>query len=140
MIRPIALTAILFAAANAPASAADVRVQVKGITAPSGTLIAALMDSDAAWTGQRKAVASQRTKVTATGDLELVFTDLVPGKYALRVMHDENDNGKLDTSVIGMPTEGYGFSNNPRVMRAAHFDEALFEVPEAGAAITIMLR
>jgi uncharacterized protein (DUF2141 family) len=26
--------------------------------------------------------------------------------------HDENDNGKLDTNAFGLPTEGYGFSND----------------------------
>lgn len=138
MLRAIALTSVLFAAANA--SAADLRVQVKGITVATGTVSAALMDSNEAWTGQGRPVGARRSKVTAAGDLELVFADLAPGKYALRLMHDENDNGKLDSNLIGMPTEGYGFSNNPQVMRAAHFDEALFEVPAAGATITVVLR
>ena len=39
-------------------------------------------------------------------------------------MHDENDNNQLDTNFLGIPSEGYGFSNNPNVMRRAHFDEA----------------
>lgn len=138
MLRAIALTTVLFAAANA--SAADLRVKVTGITIEAGTLSAALMDSDAAWNGGGKPVSSRRNKVTAAGELELVFTDLAPGKYALRLMHDENDNGKLDANLVGMPTEGYGFSNNPRVMRAAHFDEAVFDVPTSGAAITVALR
>lgn len=38
--------------------------------------------------------------------------DLKPGKYAVRYYHDENLNGKMDTNLIGKPTEGYGFSNN----------------------------
>ncbi|WP_241211738.1 MULTISPECIES: DUF2141 domain-containing protein [Sphingomonas] len=37
---------------------------------------------------------------------------LVPGTYALSVIHDENGNGKLDT-FAGIPREGFGFSNNP---------------------------
>lgn len=40
------------------------------------------------------------------------MTNLKPGKYAIRYYHDENLNGKMDTSLIGKPTEGYGFSNN----------------------------
>ena len=54
-------------------------------------------------------------------------------------MHDENGNDKLDSNFMGMPTEGYGFSNNPRVMRAATFDEARFNVPAAGTSIQIVL-
>jgi uncharacterized protein (DUF2141 family) len=38
--------------------------------------------------------------------------DLNPGKYAVRYYHDENLNGKMDTNLVGKPTEGYGFSNN----------------------------
>lgn len=138
MLRAIALTSILLAATSA-ATAADLRVKVIGITAQTGTISMALMDSDAAWTGKGKPVTGRRAKADSES-VEVVFSDLAPGKYAIRLMHDENDNGKLDTNLVGMPTEGYGFSNNPRVMRAATFDEALFEVPADGAAITIAMR
>ena len=37
---------------------------------------------------------------------------LKPGKYAVRFYHDENLNGKMETNLVGKPTEGYGFSNN----------------------------
>ncbi len=40
--------------------------------------------------------------------------DLRPGKYTFRYFHDENSNKKLDTSWIGMPKEGFGFSNNAK--------------------------
>ena len=35
--------------------------------------------------------------------------------YAVSVIHDQNDNGKLDTNFLGIPQEGFGFSNNPRI-------------------------
>ena len=40
------------------------------------------------------------------------FNNLTPGKYAVRYYHDENMNGKMETNLVGKPTEGYGFSNN----------------------------
>jgi uncharacterized protein (DUF2141 family) len=40
------------------------------------------------------------------------FANLSPGKYAVRYYHDENQNGKMETNILGKPTEGYGFSNN----------------------------
>lgn len=55
-------------------------------------------------------------------------------------MHDENGNGKLDTNRVGMPIGGYGFSNNPRVMRRATFDEAAFAVDDHGTVIELHLR
>ncbi|OIQ84442.1 hypothetical protein GALL_337520 [mine drainage metagenome] len=44
------------------------------------------------------------------------FEDIAPGTYALAVVHDENMNGKLDTNWLGVPTEGYGFSNDAIVL------------------------
>ncbi len=53
------------------------------------------------------------------------FLDIAPGTYALAVVHDENMNGKLDTNWLGIPTEGYGFSNDVT---------ALFGAPSFSAA------
>jgi uncharacterized protein (DUF2141 family) len=44
---------------------------------------------------------------------DVVFDKLPQGVYSVSLIHDENMNGKLDSNVFGMPTEGYGFSNNP---------------------------
>lgn len=41
------------------------------------------------------------------------FVVPAPGNYAVALFHDENDNHHFDTSSLGIPTEGYGFSNNP---------------------------
>jgi uncharacterized protein (DUF2141 family) len=49
-------------------------------------------------------------KATAEGQ-ELVFENLPYGEYAVSVIHDENENGELDTFLV-IPTEPYGFSNN----------------------------
>jgi len=50
------------------------------------------------------------------GYVEITFENVKKGTYAVSVMHDENANGKLDSNVIGIPTESYGFSNNARGM------------------------
>jgi len=42
-----------------------------------------------------------------------------PGRYAAVVIHDENSNMKLDRNFFGIPKEGFGFSNNPRVRFSA---------------------
>lgn len=56
------------------------------------------------------------------------FDSLTPGPRAVRLFHDENSNGTLDTNFFGIPTEGYGFSNNPRNrFGEPAFEERLFE-------------
>jgi uncharacterized protein (DUF2141 family) len=42
----------------------------------------------------------------------VLFTGLPTGKYAVSIMHDENNDQKLNKNVFGIPKEGYGFSNN----------------------------
>lgn len=56
---------------------------------------------------------SVATKDVANG---IVLENLEPGSYSVSVIHDENDNDKLDTNFLGIPKEGFGFSNNPMVM------------------------
>ena len=45
-------------------------------------------------------------------NINCVYKDIKPGKYAVTVFHDLNNNGKLDTNDLGFPIEPYGFSNN----------------------------
>lgn len=66
------------------------------------------------------------------------FEDIPPGTYAMAVVHDENMNGKLDTNWLGIPTEGYGFSNNAKaVLSAPPFSDASF--PYDGQSIDLTM-
>lgn len=40
----------------------------------------------------------------------VTFKNLPKGKYAVNILHDENENGEIDKGWI-MPIEGIGFSN-----------------------------
>ncbi len=42
----------------------------------------------------------------------IVIENLKAGKYAFNFIHDENKNKKLDTKMLFIPIEGYGYSNN----------------------------
>ena len=42
----------------------------------------------------------------------VVIDSLEYGEYAIRVFHDENENEKIDTNFLGIPTERYGYSND----------------------------
>lgn len=125
--------------ATLPAFAADLTINLTGVRAPTGLLKVALLDSQAAWDGQAAPVDA--TGAPPAGDTATFqFKDLKPGTYAVAISHDENGNGKLDSNIVGMPTEGYGFSNNPQVMRKPTFDEARFEVGQDDLAISVDLR
>ena len=57
------------------------------------------------------------------------FSQLPAGTYAVAVVHDENGNQKLDSNFLGVPTEGYGVSNNKTyAMSEPRWDESRFEL------------
>lgn len=68
-----------------------------------------------------------------------VFEKLPPGTYAIAVHHDENDNRKLDTNLLGIPQEGYGVSNNHiPALSAPTWQESKFTV-EAGKTVELSI-
>ena len=55
------------------------------------------------------------------------FSNVEPGNYAIAVVHDENGNGKLDKNFVGVPSEGYGVSNNKTyALSAPKWNESTF--------------
>lgn len=69
----------------------------------------------------------------------LTISDLKPGKYAFKYFHDENSNKKLDTNLIGIPKEGYGFSNNTYgSFGPPDFKDTIFEVKNDTTIICIV--
>lgn len=132
---------LALAAAPAAGHAAGLSLEIEGLSTQTGKVLVAVMDSAEGWAGKAKPVAVATSAPDGDDTLTIGIGDLPPGRYAVRVLHDENGNGRLDTNVLGMPTEGYGFSNNPRVlMRAATFEEAAFELPGDGAVLRIEMR
>lgn len=68
------------------------------------------------------------------------FEGIPPGTYAIAVAHDENMNGKLDTNALGIPTEGYGFSNDAvGWLGAPPFSAASFSYVGGDLSLTIRL-
>lgn len=121
------------------AHGANLEVRIDGLREARGHVLVALADSAAAWDGQAPARARLRHAVASSSEM-IRFEDLPPGSYAISLFHDENDNGEMDKNIVGMPTEGYGFSQNPRVMRKATFEEARFELAADGGTIVVELR
>ena len=62
---------------------------------------------------------------------EVSFDSIYPGKYAIQFYHDENQNGKLDMNLIGIPKEKFGSSNNVKpILGPPKFEKMLFSLTE----------
>ena len=76
----------------------------------------------------------------ADGEAHATFGGLEPGRYAVTVYHDKNDNQKFDKNWVGMPREAWGVSNNVRPrLRAPRFDEAVLNLSAGEHTIDIRI-
>ena len=80
--------------------------------------------------------AKQKSLKVGTVDISnnkcvVVFENLKPAKYGVNFIHDENKNKKLDTKMLMIPKEGFGYSNNPTVkFGPPAYEKWIFEVKE----------
>jgi len=107
------LAAAAFCVSNV-ALADSLTVNIEGISSAEGVVLIALMDSADAYDNDGEPVQAWRVPADESGTAVVEATDIEPGEYGVRVMHDVNDNGKMDTNLMGIPKEPYGMSNNAR--------------------------
>ena len=80
---------------------------------------------------ESEVVVRQEMGIIKEKKCNIVFKELDGGRYGIRYFHDENMNGTLETNKMGIPTEGYGFSNNAYGMFGPKpFKDWLFEINE----------
>lgn len=121
------------------ASAADLEVTLTGIRNDSGSIRAAVIDRLGGGPVERSAVAL-RTEPALPGSLLLRFAGLAPGRYAVAVFHDEDDDGELRRLMGIFPLEGYALSGDNGRTGLPSFGRMTFELPEEGAAMTLTMR
>lgn len=119
------------------ASASDLTVTVEGIAQAKGSIMLGLFDEET-YNGDG---AVNGANLTVEGDsVTVTFEGLEPGEYAVRLYHDLNDDGEMNTNPFGMPTEPYAFSNDAKGrFGPASWDAAKFTLEgDAGAHIITM--
>lgn len=75
------------------------------------------------------------------GTVVVTVPNVKPGRYAVQIYHDENGNGKLERNFIGIPKEGYGFSNNVVPgFGPPSFDKAAIQMANQPQKLAIAMR
>jgi uncharacterized protein (DUF2141 family) len=107
----------------------SLKVEVNGLRNSDGHVQFVLYDTDGSIPDEDLKNYSRMTR----GEIhdrasQTLFRDLPPGKYAVNIFHDENNNGRIDKGLL-LPKEGIGFSNyetislrNRPSFRKASFD------------------
>lgn len=128
----------LLSPALALAELSGVRVLVSNLSTVTGTVEITLFDSAESFL--KEPYLQQSGKAGEDGNFEVEFVELPEGEYAVVVVHDENDNGKLDSGFLGFGGENYGYSNNIKPwFGRPDFEDAKFTVGQPETVVEIDL-
>lgn len=115
-------------------------IKITGIRNERGYMLAGMNPSASGW--PRKAVKELKwdKRGMENGELQVEVKNLPYGTWAISLLDDENDNFKMDMQ-LGIPQEGYGFSNDAPVrLGPPKFEHAAFEFTRSGQLVAIQIR
>lgn len=135
MIQKTLVISVLVWATIIPSQAQQLEVVIANVKNDQGQVRVALFSEE---NYLKKSIVTQLVKAKA-GELKVLFDSVPPGTYAINIIHDANENGELDRSFIGIPKEGYAFSNNTGKLGSPDFNEASFKVGEKNEPVKLTL-
>jgi len=104
-------------------------VAVEGVSNSKGVVGVLVFNSAAGWPEEFSAALRAKSAPAHPGVTEITIPGLPAGDYAVVVLHDENENKKLDRGPLGIPIEQWGMSNNPSYsLSAPSFHSARFRL------------
>lgn len=132
-------------AGNAPARpdpvGAAIKVTATELRSAKGVVRACMTTNAGRFPKCRGDANAYSVVVPAAETVSFTFRNVKPGRYAIALLHDENDNGKADRALMMMPTEGFGFSRDAKVkMGPPKFRDAAFDVTAADQSQSIRMR
>jgi uncharacterized protein (DUF2141 family) len=130
------------AAASAEPVQPGIHVEMLGIRNSTGAVACALFEAPEGFPTEFMKFAASLMMVRVRGaKATCTFGQIPPGTYALAVIHDENRDGQLATDWMGLPKEGYGFSNDAKgLLGAPSFEAAKFSYNGQSLEMTITLQ
>jgi uncharacterized protein (DUF2141 family) len=115
------------AMAQQPTAKASLTVELIGFADTTGNATVCLFASEDAFKSvdlrkdrkdyQQFLHSVQDVPIQRAGNGLIAFSrieNLQPGEYVAVAFHDRNQNGKIDSNFLGVPTEPFGFSNDVR--------------------------
>lgn len=115
----------------ATAYAADLTMEIHNLQTDQGTVMCTLYSSAESWLADPGWTAVAKAK-PIKGSATCTFADLPEGRYAVSFIHDVNNNGDMDNTWLGLPSEPWGFSLDPSVtFGPPRFEAAAFNHPSS---------
>ncbi len=119
----------------------NLQVSISGASSDTGSIRILVFSKPSGFPDQVKQAVRSISLPSKNGKASFKLTDLPTGTYAIGVIHDQDNNGKLSTNAVGYPTEKFGFSNNPKVyFGPPSFEKAAFVLGKTAVSLEISLR
>ena len=119
----------------------DLEVTVTKVENKEGKIRAVLFKGEDGFPNDNEKAYRSVSVDAQEGKTSFVFKDLAFGEYAISLLHDKNENGKMDTNMVGYPQEGYGVSNNKNPgVSMPKYEDAHFQHQSSPTRILIHLR
>lgn len=119
----------------------DLEVIARGLRNEVGSALFAVFLEPAGFPGEGERAAYVLEAPITGSEVRVTFTDLPDRQpLAIAVLHDEDGDKRMATGFFGIPKEGFGVSNNPRILFGPpSFKDALL-TPTAGQPVVIDIR
>lgn len=142
-MRLIALLLLSFATFSVPvrADGGALSTEVVGLRDDRGVVRGAVYAAEGDWTVAGREIARCTARIHH-GRARCVIPSLPPGTYAVALLHDADEDGRLARDLVGWPQEGFAFSNDvgPSIGGPPSFASASFDHTGAGSTLHVHAR
>ncbi len=137
----MSITEVVMMSPQASARNGNLTVMVDGFRNKNGQVCASLYSRSNGFPMQQDRADSIKCVRVNKMTNGIKFDNLAPGSYAVAIFHDANLDGKLNTGLFGIPSEGLGCSRNPKGgVGAPSFQDAAILVVGSSDVIQVQLR
>jgi uncharacterized protein (DUF2141 family) len=102
---------VLITIHNLFSNANNVEVIITNFRNNEGQVVIGVYKDQVSFEKEKSFLVKKFDKKEVTQNFLIVKFNLEPGIYGLTLLDDENNNAKMEYNFVGMPKEGFGFSN-----------------------------
>ncbi|MFT4255296.1 MAG: DUF2141 domain-containing protein [Caulobacter sp.] len=131
------ILAIALLAAAGAARAAPVEVRVSGVSSAKGQVVVSACDQ-----ATFLKTCPYNVKVPAApGGVTARIANLPPGRWSFLAFHDQDGDGVMKKTALGLPADGVGLSRDPKArFGPPKFEDSAVDVGAAPVSVAVSLK
>jgi len=116
-------------------------IKIENIRSSKGTISLAFFRDSASYVKKKPFMVKKINKDSIVNGCVSVCVLMDPGHYGVALMDDENNDDEMEFNFLGIPREGFGFSDfSARGFRRPVFSDFDFIMTESNKIVRIVVR